>query len=100
MALNHKPQYIVTLVMVIIGLCLVKGELQTLTHHPVAQAHGSAGGLLSFVVVGDWGRKGMYNQSQVALQVPIFLSREGIREMLKYLVKIKVDTFLTTGLKY
>ena len=32
--------------------------------HP-AKADGS----LSFLVVGDWGREGFYNQSEVALQV-------------------------------
>ena len=26
-------------------------------------------GSLSFLVVGDWGRRGLYNQSEVALQV-------------------------------
>ena len=33
-----------------------------------------ADGRLSFLVVGDWGRRGFYNQSEVALQVqkPLF----------------------------
>lgn len=49
---------------------LVKSELPTLTHHPVAKAQDSAAAnLLSFLVVGDWGRKGTYNQSEVAFQV-------------------------------
>lgn len=39
-------------------------ELPRLEHPPA-----KAGGPLSVVVVGDWGRKGTYNQSQVAVQV-------------------------------
>lgn len=84
MTLTDHPQNIVGLVVVIIGLCLVisdninlvQGELQTLTHHPaVAKVQDSAGGLLTFLVVGDWGRKGTYNQSQVAFQVHSRISR-------------------------
>ena len=30
-------------------------------------------GSISFLVIGDWGRRGLYNQSQVALQVSLFL---------------------------
>ncbi|GKV27275.1 hypothetical protein SLEP1_g36462 [Rubroshorea leprosula] len=37
-------------------------ELQRF-QHPV-----KADGSLSFLVVGDWGRKGLYNQSEVAFQ--------------------------------
>lgn len=40
-------------------------ELQRFKH-PVKADDGS---LISFLVVGDWGRRGLYNQSQVALQV-------------------------------
>lgn len=36
--------------------------------HPV-----KADGSLSLVVIGDWGRKGAYNQSQVANQVYYFI---------------------------
>ncbi|KAB2090056.1 hypothetical protein ES319_A03G101400v1 [Gossypium barbadense] len=42
---------------------LVSAEFQRF-QHPV-----KADGSLSFLVIGDWGRKGAYNQSQVALQV-------------------------------
>lgn len=28
---------------------------------------------ISFLVIGDWGRRGLYNQSQVALQVLIYI---------------------------
>jgi hypothetical protein len=46
-------------------LCFIPSvaELQRFKH-PV-----KADGTLSFLVVGDWGRRGLYNQSQVALQV-------------------------------
>lgn len=51
----------------LLGLLLVwspaKAELERVEH--AAKADGS----LSFLVVGDWGRKGLYNQSQVALKV-------------------------------
>jgi tartrate-resistant acid phosphatase type 5 len=39
-------------------------ELPRLEHHPAKN-----GGSLSLLVVGDWGRKGAYNQSRVAEQV-------------------------------
>lgn len=32
-------------------------------------------GSISFLVIGDWGRRGLYNQSQVALQVSFFFYR-------------------------
>lgn len=41
----------------------VSAEFQRF-QHPV-----KADGSLSFLVIGDWGRKGAYNQSHVALQV-------------------------------
>ncbi|KAH1097904.1 hypothetical protein J1N35_014825 [Gossypium stocksii] len=51
----------------LLGLLLVSplanAELERVEH--AAKADGS----LSFLVVGDWGRKGLYNQSQVALQI-------------------------------
>lgn len=45
--------------------CLVysSAELQSFEHAPKPD------GSLSFLVIGDWGRRGGYNQSQVALQV-------------------------------
>ena len=42
----------------------VSALLQRLEHLAV-----KADGSLSLVVIGDWGRKGTYNQSQVATQV-------------------------------
>lgn len=51
--------------MAFISLCSlnVSALLQRL-QHPV-----KADGSLSLVVIGDWGRKGTYNQSEVAAQV-------------------------------
>ncbi|KAE8076415.1 hypothetical protein FH972_015070 [Carpinus fangiana] len=48
-------------------LCFIPSvaELQRFKH-PV-----KADGTLSFLVVGDWGRRGLYNQSQVALQMGV-----------------------------
>ncbi|KAM7279049.1 hypothetical protein ACFE04_006183 [Oxalis oulophora] len=48
------------------GLCLFytcKAELQTFDH-PI-----NVDGSLSFLVIGDWGRRGAFNQSKVALQM-------------------------------
>lgn len=43
-------------------------ELQRLLHdHPALKPDSS----LTFLVIGDWGRKGTFNQSQVAIQVLI-----------------------------
>lgn len=52
-------------VAVVFGLCSVSAiaELQAFPHPTKGD------GSLSFLVVGDWGRRGDYNQSQVALQV-------------------------------
>lgn len=49
----------------LLSLCLVAcaAELQRFKQAPKPD------GSLSFLVVGDWGRRGQYNQSQVALQV-------------------------------
>ncbi|KAL3637518.1 Purple acid phosphatase 17 [Castilleja foliolosa] len=44
-------------------VCLVSGELQRFEHAT------RGGGALKFLVVGDWGRKGDYNQSHVAFQM-------------------------------
>jgi len=45
------------------GFLHASAELQRFTHTPKTD------GSLSFLVVGDWGRKGEYNQSDVAFQV-------------------------------
>ncbi|XP_017222722.2 purple acid phosphatase 8 [Daucus carota subsp. sativus] len=72
MALNHHLQHALKMVISISVMCLVlnndmnlaRAELETLVHHPDSSAL-----LLSFLVVGDWGRKGTHNQSQVAFQM-------------------------------
>ena len=77
MALNHHLQHALKMVISISVMCLVLNndmnlagaELETLVHHPDAKGQDSSAFLLSFLVVGDWGRKGTYNQSQVAFQV-------------------------------
>uniref|UniRef100_A0A5B7BSI5 Purple acid phosphatase n=1 Tax=Davidia involucrata TaxID=16924 RepID=A0A5B7BSI5_DAVIN len=42
-------------------------------HHPV-----KPDGSISFLVIGDWGREGLYNQSQVALQMGILGKKHDI----------------------
>lgn len=56
--------------MVWVCLCIfsVSAELQVL-EQPI-----KGDGSLSFLVVGDWGRKGAHNQSQVAHQVKFLIS--------------------------
>lgn len=56
-------------------------ELQRFKH-PVKADDGS---LISFLVVGDWGRRGLYNQSQVALQMGV------VGE------KVDIDFVISTG---
>lgn len=53
--------------MALFSLCFLSASavLQRLEHPIKADAS------LSFMVIGDWGRKGAYNQSQVATQVII-----------------------------
>ncbi|EOY01292.1 hypothetical protein QUC31_013859 [Theobroma cacao] len=65
----------------LLGLFVVScvAELQRFEH--AAKPDGS----LSFLVVGDWGRRGLYNQSEVALQMGI------IGE------KLDVDFIISTG---
>ncbi|KAL5189248.1 Purple acid phosphatase 3 [Glycine soja] len=66
-----------------VSLCLlsvsVSGLLQRL-EHPV-----KADGSLSLMVIGDWGRKGTYNQSQVATQ------------MGRVAAKLNIDFVISTG---
>ncbi|KAG5059433.1 hypothetical protein JHK87_000462 [Glycine soja] len=66
-----------------VSLCLlsvsVLGLLQRL-EHPV-----KADGSLSLMVIGDWGRKGTYNQSQVATQ------------MGRVAAKLNIDFVISTG---
>ncbi|KAF8398887.1 hypothetical protein HHK36_014751 [Tetracentron sinense] len=47
------------------GLCLISTLAELQRFEQPVKANGS----LSFLVVGDWGRRGTYNQSEVALQM-------------------------------
>jgi len=60
------PVYICVVVVVYVSVN-VSAELQRV-EHPAVKADAT----LSFLVIGDWGRKGTYNQSQVAFQVSLF----------------------------
>ncbi|XP_052206020.1 uncharacterized protein LOC127810528 isoform X2 [Diospyros lotus] len=57
-------------------------------HHP-----SKAGGSLSFLVVGDWGRKGLYNQSRVAFQ----MGRIGEEQDIDFVISTG-DNFYEDGL--
>lgn len=63
-----SPTVHLLLYMVALMAVMTVAELQRL-EHPV-----KADGSLSFLVVGDWGRRGLYNQSNVAHQVLLFIS--------------------------
>ncbi|AET05619.1 putative Acid phosphatase [Medicago truncatula] len=58
------PIYICVVVVVVCVSVNVSAELQRI-EHPAVKADAT----LSFLVIGDWGRKGTYNQSQVAFQM-------------------------------
>ncbi|CAI9113245.1 OLC1v1013818C1 [Oldenlandia corymbosa var. corymbosa] len=68
--LNHnKPMVLLSLRLLAFSfsLCIVSvlGQLQTFEHPTKGD------GTLSFLVLGDWGRSGEYNQSEVAIQMGI-----------------------------
>lgn len=52
------------------ALCVLSASAE-LQRFPHSSKHGAS---LSFLVVGDWGRGGSYNQSQVAFQVSLYVS--------------------------
>lgn len=56
--------WIPAFITVVVAVSVASAELQRFDH-PSVKADAS----LSFLVIGDWGRKGTYNQSQVAYQV-------------------------------
>jgi len=66
---THKHMAGLGVWLAFIGVCFlnVSALLQRL-EHPV-----KADGSLSLVVIGDWGRKGTYNQSEVSAQVFVTL---------------------------
>ncbi|CAK9148657.1 unnamed protein product [Ilex paraguariensis] len=77
----EKPLFFCLLVAASLWWCSVfsTAELPRF-HHPV-----KADGSLSFLVVGDWGRQGLYNQSEVAIQMGV------IGE------KLDIDFVISTG---
>lgn len=65
-SLRDKPIKFICFVfcsIILLFACNSTAELPRLVQPPKSD------GTLSFLVVGDWGRRGSYNQSQVALQV-------------------------------
>ncbi|XP_065857791.1 purple acid phosphatase 8-like [Euphorbia lathyris] len=72
-------QVVVVVLVLISGVCCCCGHLERLGHP------SKADGSLSLLVVGDWGRRGLYNQSHVAFQMGI------VGE------KLDVDFIISTG---
>jgi tartrate-resistant acid phosphatase type 5 len=64
--LNNKSMALcLVLVICSFGLCLVSTHAELQRFGQPAKTDGT----LSFLVLGDWGRKGAFNQSEVAVQV-------------------------------
>ncbi|KAL1188235.1 Purple acid phosphatase 4 [Cardamine amara subsp. amara] len=62
-SLNIVMTLLLCLILLLSMAPKLKAELTTV-EHPL-----NSDGSISFLVVGDWGRRGLYNQSQVALQM-------------------------------
>ncbi|KAL4575627.1 hypothetical protein LXL04_022477 [Taraxacum kok-saghyz] len=80
MAINNKTTAILLVVYTVVAGVIVVAELQRFDHQPT-----KADGSLDILVVGDWGRRGLYNQSDVAFQ------------MGKMGDKLDVDFIISTG---
>ncbi|CAI9296612.1 unnamed protein product [Lactuca saligna] len=80
MAINNKTTTILLVVYTVVATVNVVAELQRFDHRPT-----KADGSLDILVVGDWGRRGLYNQSDVAFQ------------MGKIGEKMNVDFIISTG---
>ena len=65
--IKYSPAVLLLLYMTAAMVGVVVAELQRFDH--AVKSDGS----LSFLVVGDWGRRGLYNQSNVAYQVSLLL---------------------------
>lgn len=62
--LSVNPMFMCFLFAISFGVVLhASAELQRFPHTPKTD------GSLNFLVLGDWGRRGEYNQSEVAFQV-------------------------------
>ncbi|KAL3614690.1 Purple acid phosphatase 17 [Castilleja foliolosa] len=88
---NTMTMVMVMVIVIMMGLldvCQVSGELERIEH----ATRGD--GTLRFLVVGDWGRKGDYNQSQVAFQ----MGRIGEELEIEFVVSTG-DNFYDNGLK-
>ncbi|KAL5760787.1 hypothetical protein ACOSQ2_019625 [Xanthoceras sorbifolium] len=79
---NKFKLFIIIFIAIAIWICPAISSMAELQrfYHPT-----KADGSLSFLVVGDWGRKGLYNQSQVSFQMGI------IGE------KLDIDFVISTG---
>lgn len=84
LSLMENSKAVVVVALILATVCFVgsNGELKRLNQPVKLQPDGS---LIRFLVVGDWGRKGFYNQSQVATQ------------MGKIGEKLDVDFIVSTG---
>jgi tartrate-resistant acid phosphatase type 5 len=65
MAIHQIAVVLVAAVVLAVALLLAAAELPRVEHPAAKDEEGT----LSILVVGDWGRKGAYNQSRVAHQV-------------------------------
>nr|GEY92106.1 purple acid phosphatase 8-like [Tanacetum cinerariifolium] len=61
---NSKYTTLLMVVYTLVTVSSVAAELQRFDHQPT-----KGDGSLSILVVGDWGRRGLYNQSNVAFQM-------------------------------
>nr|XP_023879927.1 purple acid phosphatase 3-like [Quercus suber]POE76318.1 purple acid phosphatase 3 [Quercus suber] len=80
-AFSTKPMLLRVTFTAILSLCLVLSLAEFQRFEQPTKADGS----LSFLVVGDWGRRGGYNQSQVAHQMGIIGD------------KLDIDFVISTG---
>lgn len=64
--MGNELGLVMMMMMMIAGVINVDGELQRF--QPPTKPDGS----ISVLVIGDWGRKGDYNQSRLATQVNIY----------------------------
>jgi len=76
-----------------VALCLVVSSALLQRFEEAAKADGS----LSFLVIGDWGRKGAYNQSEVAFQVITF-SRQTMLIITKIILIFLCKVFSLLGI--
>ncbi|PIA35975.1 hypothetical protein AQUCO_03400104v1 [Aquilegia coerulea] len=88
MSMKGSAYYLLFFICLSICICSTNAELERLQHP--AKSDGS----LSFLVIGDWGRRGDYNQSQVAFQ----MGRIGEKMDIDFVISTG-DNFYDDGLK-